>query len=221
MAGYYYDECEPVRTVYLLLSAAVILVICRGRLKSRRNQVGILIALLLAVSGLCWIFFHDHYRVREILYNLGIEAAKGEYFFNNENWLTYHMAALTGNMNGDISMLSSSFLPFFSYTNPLSFMNYVGGGLLTSIVLAWLCLWLIMLFRLGRRMDGPHFYRILIVSFAFSMTLKLLIGIAADALLVASSGVVVPLLGHSPDMMILTAIPHILNLKKERQNDEF
>ena len=49
----------------------------------------------------------------------------------------------------------------------------------------------------------------------------LLIGIAADALLVASSGVVVPLLGHSPDMMILTAIPHILNLKKERQNDEF
>lgn len=219
MARYYNFTYEPVRTGYLILMAVVVLLISRGRLRSRRNQAGILLTVLGATAGICWCFFRNHYRVREILYNLGVEAARGEYFFNNENWLTYHIRALIGNLNGDISMLRRDFLEYFSYTNPVAFMNYVGGGLLAMVVLAWLVLWLVMLFRLYSRVDAPHFYRKLLLAVAVSMALKLILGVAADALLVTSSGVAVPLLGNSTDVMLLTALPYLINYKGEKQHE--
>lgn len=200
-------EWEPVQTVYLLFLAAAVLVICRGKLRSRLNRIGIALTGAAAAVISLFLFFRDHYRVREILYNLGFEAAKGEYFFDNENWLDYHMRALAGNLQRDVSELSGLFVHSFSYTNPLAFINLAGGPVLVLLILVWLVLWIRSVRRLARSLKDRYLNRVMLLSVAFAFGTRTVIGLAMDALLVTSASVTVPLLGYSMDVMLLAALP--------------
>lgn len=194
---------EPVETVFLLLMTGTVLLICRGRLKSRRNRLGILLALLFASAALFYFFFREHYRVCEILYNLGIEAAKGGFEFRTDDWLSFRKAALLGNLTRDISCLNGNALRNFSYSNPLAFLNFVSGPLPVLLLLLWLAALIWNMIQLVRSRRENYLSRMILWSLIAALILKIGIGTAMDALLVTSAGIEVPLLGYSADAALL------------------